>query len=64
MGMASDREVLKHDGVRHIVNEGGSGSDPENGIPVLPTRQEDLVASEEANPHTTPDGGKGGPSGS
>ena len=62
--MDSDGKVAKHDDGRCSVDEGRDKPGLEEGIPVLPTRQEDLVASEEANPHTTPDGGKGGPSGS
>ena len=51
--------IPKNDGVGRIVNEGGSGSDPENGIQVLPRKWEDLATFEESDQHTTPSGDEG-----
>ena len=45
--VASNREIPKDDDDRRLIDYGGSESTPEEGVQVLPTKPENLEASEE-----------------
>ena len=59
-GVVVDQEVPEHDGNGCIRDEGGSESDPEEGIQVLPTRWGNLANANGGRPNEVPTTGKGG----
>ena len=57
--MAADRKIPEYDDDECIVDKRGSKSTPKESLQILPTRWENLAASEEAEWHTTSGGDAG-----